>query len=161
EHRFNRSLLMLLLGASGGDGWREYEWRRKKKTWVERDFKGPEWTGETGPGKRVLLYGEQGLGDTIQFARFARSLALSGATVMLDVHERLAALLQRLDGEARVVRTGDQLPDFDLHLPLMSVPFILGLSPEQIPAEVPYLSADPVRVDRWSSRLPASGLRVG
>src|SRR5262249_61608049 len=91
----------------------------------------------------------------------SRFVARQGATVMLDVDERVSALLQRRDGEARVVRTGDQLPDFDLHLPLMSVPFILGLSPERIPAEVPYLSADPVRVDRWSSRLPASGLRVG
>src|SRR5262249_15233048 len=124
EHRFNRSLLLLLRG-SFGDGWREYEWRRKRKAWVERGFKGSEWAGEAVSGRRVLLYSEQGLGDTIQFARFARSVALSGATVILDVHERLAALLQRLDGEARVVRTGDQLPDFDLHLPLMSVPFVL------------------------------------
>src|SRR5262249_27094539 len=67
----------------------------------------------------------------------------------------------RLDCGVMVLRTGEKLPDFDLQLPLMSVPFVLGLSPEHIPAEVPYLSADPVRVDQWSSRLPASGFRVG
>jgi len=121
DHRLNRGLLLLLLG-SFADGWREYESRRTTKEWGERTFNGPEWAGEDVSGKRVLLYAEQGLGDTIQFARFARSVAGRGASVILEVQARLGALMQRLDCGAIIVPLGEQPPNFDLHLPLMSVP---------------------------------------
>jgi tetratricopeptide (TPR) repeat protein/glycosyltransferase involved in cell wall biosynthesis len=160
EHRFNRSLLLLLLG-SFGKGWQEYEWRRKTKIWAERTFEAAEWTGENISGKRVLLHGEQGLGDTIHFARFAQSVASLGVEVILEVQPALGDLLQGLDGDAVIVRKGAKLPEFDVQLPLMSVPFVLGLTPEQSPAKIPYLSAEPVRVDLWSSRLPDNGFRIG
>lgn len=160
EYRFNRSLLLLLLG-SFDEGWREYEWRRRRKISVERTFNVPEWEGEPVSGKRLLLYSEQGFGDTIQFARFARCVTNLGAQVILEVQAPLGGLLRRLDGEAIIVRRGEPLPEFDLRLPLVSVPFVLGLVPQRLPAEAPYLSADPVRVDLWSSRLPTRGLRVG
>ena len=161
DHRLNRALLLLLLG-SFGDGWREYEWRRKRKQWDERALNGPEWAAEDVSGERVLLYGEQGLGDTIQFARFARSVARLGAEVILvEAQAPLGGLLQRLDCQGTIVRAGEQLPDFDRHLPLMSAPFVLGRTPEETAAEIPYLSADPVRVDQWSRRLPAGAFRVG
>jgi FkbM family methyltransferase len=160
DHRLNRALLLLLLG-SFGDGWREYEWRRKTKEWGGRTLTGPEWAGEDISGQRLLLYGEQGLGDTIQFARFARSLAGRGAKVILEVQARLGGLLQRLDCEAIIVRAGEKLPDYDGHLPLMSVPFVFGWTPDRDAGEIPYLSADPIRVEQWLSRLPADVFRVG
>src|SRR5262249_3467944 len=124
-------------------------------------FKGPEWAGEDISGKHILLYAEQGLGDTIQSVRYVRHVAMTGAHVILEVQAPLGGLLQRLHAEAVIVRRGDELPEFDRHLPLMSRPFILGLTPGPKPAEVPYLSADPVRVDLWSGRLSAEGLKVG
>jgi FkbM family methyltransferase len=160
DHRLNRALLLLLLG-SFGDGWREYEWRRKTKEWGKRTVNGPEWAGEDLSGQRLLLCGEQGLGDTIQFARFARSVAMRGAKVILEVQAPLSGVLQRLDSEAVIVRAGEPLPDFDRHLPLMSAPFALGWTPDQGAGEIHYLSADPVRVDQWSRRLPAGAFRVG
>jgi tetratricopeptide (TPR) repeat protein/GR25 family glycosyltransferase involved in LPS biosynthesis/ADP-heptose:LPS heptosyltransferase len=160
ELRFNRAYVLLLLGRFS-EGWREHEFRRRKKTWIERNFAAPEWAGEDIRGKRVLLYAEQGMGDTIQFARFARSVAQLGAAVILEVQPRLKGLLERLACDAVVVRKGEELPEYDRHLPLMSAPFILGFDPQSDPAQVPYLSADPVRIDRWASRLPAGDFRVG
>jgi tetratricopeptide (TPR) repeat protein len=159
DHRLNRALLLLLTG-SFAEGWREYEWRRKTKG-RERTLNGREWAGEDVSGERLLLYSEQGLGDTIQFARFARSVARRGAGVILEVPAPLGGLLKRLDGDAIILRAGDPLPDFDRHLPLMSAPFILGCTPEQGAGEIPYLSADPIRIDQWSKRLPAGVFRVG
>src|SRR5262249_52228993 len=152
QHRYNRSFILLMLG-SFAKGWREYEWRKKRKAWTERGFKAPEWVGQELSGKRIFLHGEQGFGDTIQFSRFARSVGRQGATVILEVSPPLAGLLQRLDCQPVVVRQGEEVPDCDFHLPLMSVPFILGWAPEQNAPETPYLSADPTRIDRWSHRL--------
>jgi hypothetical protein len=160
DHHLNRALLLLLTG-SFADGWHEYEWRRKTKGRGERTFNAPEWAGEDVSGECLLFYSERGLGDTIQFARFARSAASRAARVVLEVPVALEGLLQRLHGGATIVRAGAPVPDFDRHLPLMSVPFVLGWTPEQGAAETPYLSADPVRVDRWSRRLPGGGFRVG
>jgi tetratricopeptide (TPR) repeat protein len=158
--RFNRAYLLLLLGRFG-EGWHEHEWRRRRKSWVERQFAGPEWAGEDIRGKRVLLYTEQGMGDTIQFARFARLVAQRGANIILEVQPRLTGLLQTLEPDVVIVRRGSELPEFDCHLPLMSVPSILGFEPERSRTAVPYLSADPIRIAHWASRLPAGGFRVG
>src|SRR5262249_7424956 len=124
-------------------------------------YKVPEWAGQELAGKRIFFYGEQGFGDTIQFARFSRSVGRQGATVILEVSAPLAGLLQRLDCQPVVVRQGEEVPDFDFHLPLMSVPFIVGWAPEQNGPEPPYLSADPTRIDRWSHRLCSDEFKVG
>jgi tetratricopeptide (TPR) repeat protein len=160
--RFNRALLLLQTG-SFRDGWREYEWRRKAGVCIARTFDAPEWQGDDPQGMRLLLYGEQGLGDTIQFARFARVLGARGAKVILEVQRPLEGLLQGLAGAREVVPNGERLPQVDLHLPLMSVPFVLGLEEHQIPAETPYLRADPGRTETWSKRLPEAGgeFRIG
>lgn len=161
DYRFNRALLLLLLGRLA-EGWRDYEGRRQIATWVPHSFAAPEWQGEDPRGKRLLVYAEQGLGDTIQFARFVRTLTDRGAEVVLQVPAVLAALLRRLDGVAAVLAEGDVVPPIDAHLPLMSVPFVLGLDEtSKIPAAVPYLKADPARVAFWASRLPAAPVRVG
>jgi tetratricopeptide (TPR) repeat protein len=156
---WNRSMLLLRLGSFEA-GWREFEWRRKKDSWLQRKLAGPEWAGEEPAGKRIFLYSEAGLGDTIQFARFARCMADAGANVTLEVQPVLAELLQTLRG-VTVIPAGEQLPASDFHLPLMSVPSVRGTAATSIPADVPYLAADAARIERWAKRLPRGKFKVG
>ena len=157
---FHKGSLLLLRGAFA-EGWREYEWRSKRKDWPDRRFKRPPWTGQDIAGKRLFLYTETGLGAVIQFARFVRPLTRLGAKVTLEVPARLRRLLQRLDAPVELISAGDRVPDFDFHLPLVSAPLRLGFDPEREPAEIPYLSAEPDLAAAWAERLPAEGLRVG
>lgn len=162
ECRLNRALLLLQTG-SFGEGWREYEWRRQAGVCTARSFDAPEWCGGDLLGRRIFLYAEQGLGDTIQFARFAAVLAGRGAEIVLEVQPSLVGLMQGVAGVREVVPYGAALPPFDLHLPLLSVPFVLGLEEYRIPADMPYLSSDPGRVETWAKRLPegAGEFRIG
>jgi protein O-GlcNAc transferase len=140
----------------------EYEWRWK---WADfpspqRSFRQPLWSG--GPeiaGRTVLLHAEQGLGDTIQFCRFAPLVAAQGARVVLAVPRELASLMSRLDGPHVINAFGETLPDFDFHCPLMSLPLALGTDLSTIPARVPYLRADRARVDALHARLGAAHKR--
>ena len=84
EFHWNKGLLHLAQGSLAA-GWAGYEWRRRQDSWEPRDFPGPEWDGTAAPGRRVLLYAEQALGDTLQFARFARTVAGAGTDVILEV----------------------------------------------------------------------------
>ena len=158
--RANRARLLLQTG-SFADGWREYEWRRSEPGWPARANAAPEWRGDDLLGRRVLLYAEQGLGDTIQFARFAASLAEQGAEAIVEVQPALRGLLQTLRGARQVTALGERPTDADYSLPLMSVPFVLGLDETRIPAAVPYLDAEPARVAAWARHLPAAPFRVG
>jgi tetratricopeptide (TPR) repeat protein len=155
----NRAFLLLRTGRFA-EGWQEYEWRRKLDTWTTRSLSGPEWIGGDAAARRVLFYSEQGLGDTIQFSRFARSVAASGKEVLLEVQPPLGGLLGSLEG-VKVIRNGAALPEHDAELPLMSLPHVLGATPETMPGDVPYLSAEPGRVEAWAKRLPAGQFRVG
>jgi FkbM family methyltransferase len=152
---------LLLLRGRFADGWREYEWRKKLTDRSEGTLSAPEWRGEDIRGKRLLLYSVPHFGDTIQFIRFARSATELGAKVIVAAPARLAALLRSSACDATIEGFGARLPDFDLRLPLVSMPFVLGFSPETSPAEVPYLSAEPARIEKWASRLPADGFKVG
>ena len=155
----NRAYL-LLLTARFAEGWQAHEWRRREDSWTGRSLSGPEWRkGEPCPG-RLLLYAEQGLGDTIQFSRFASSVAASGKEVFLEVQPPLGALLGRLEG-VKAIRKGETLPEYDAHLPLMSLPHVLGITPETLPRNFPYLLAEPARVEAWAKRLPTGQFRVG
>jgi tetratricopeptide (TPR) repeat protein len=156
----NRGLLQLLTGA-WREGWACCESRRRLATWVPRDFPGPELERlENARGARVLVYAEQGLGDTIQFARFARRLVAAGASVTLEVQAPLVELMSGLRDVA-VVSRADPTPAFDFHAPLMSLPRLMDLQPEGLDAEVPYLAADPARTIDWAARLAGDGFRVG
>jgi ADP-heptose:LPS heptosyltransferase len=127
-----------------------------------RDFPQPRWLGERSiVGKTILLYGEQGLGDTIQFSRFVPEVAARGARVVLEVQRSLVRLLEHLPGVTEVVAQGDDLPWFDLHCPLPSLPAVLGITLETLPAK-PYLAAAPERAVAWLQRVRAfPSLRVG
>jgi tetratricopeptide (TPR) repeat protein len=159
ELRFNQALLLLLMGRFG-EGWQEYEFRRKVSNWIARTLPGPEWDGAGSAGRRLLFYSEQGLGDTIQFSRFAGMIAATGADVFLEVQPALENLVRGLKG-VTVIRKGEPLPEHDAHLPLMSIPHVLKLVPETMPAGIPYLIAEPARIEAWAKRLPGGRVRVG
>jgi hypothetical protein len=128
-----------------------------------RSFAQPRWTGrEDLTGKTILAYAEQGLGDTIQFARYARLLKQRGATVVLEAQAPLKNLLARCEGMDQVVVAGEPLPHFDFHCPLASLPFAFGTRVETIPADLAYLEPDETAIERWSAKLgDPAGLRVG
>ena len=160
EAQMNRALLLLLTGDFAR-GWPAYEWRRKLPNWVERGFTQGEWLGEKIAGRRLLLHAEQGFGDTIQFARYAALAAMRGADVILEVQPSLAPLLGGLFGATVCAAGRDQLPPFDLHCPLLSLPRLFATTPATIPGSVPYIVAPADRIAAWAPRLRGDGLRVG
>jgi tetratricopeptide (TPR) repeat protein len=163
---YGKSLALLLRGDYT-EGWRHYEWRWKHAARLfggePRVFDKPLWLGrEDLKGRRILLHAEQGLGDTLQFCRFATLVATLGAEVFLEVQAPLVELLKSLAGVARIIAAGDPLPDVDYQCPLMSLPLALGITLPGIPATVPYLRADPARVALWQARLgPSKRGRIG
>ena len=121
----------------------------------------PQWTGGEISGKRVLLWGEQGFGDEIQFARFATSIAERGAIVILAVHPKNQKILTNVVGVSQSVSRAADLPTFDLHCALMDIPLLLHTTLDSIPA-TPYICADEDLEQRWALRLPRRRrLRVG
>jgi len=141
----------------------EYEWRFAAKGFPTpwRKYPQPIWDGSNLRGRRILLWPEQGLGDVIQFARFAPILADTGAQVILQCMQPLKRVLQTLGHGVQVIGE-DPPPPFDVHLPLISVPRVLGTSYQTLPAPAKYLSADPALAADWAKRLAGpAGLRVG
>jgi hypothetical protein len=100
-----------------------------------------------------LLHAEQGLGDTIQFARYAPLLAHAGAKVVLEAPAALTSLLARIDGVAAVVARGEPLPEFDVQCPLGSLPLALKTEPATVPADIPYLKISNERLAKWRPRI--------
>lgn len=146
------------------EGWREYEWRWRASTFEQarRDFKQPQWRGEELKGARILLYSEQGFGDTIQFVRYVKLVAARGGRVWLESPPELLRLFSRIEGAERVFATGTAPADYTWRCPLMSLPYALGTELATVPAEIPYLAADPEATTRWRDRLASCpGLRVG
>lgn len=143
----------LLLGDFAR-GWEEYEhrWTLPENQGLRREFAAPRWDGDDIAGRTVLLHAEQGVGDTLQFVRYAPLLARRGAHVIVLCQPPLKRLLMEMDDIA-VVADGEPLPEFDLHLPLMSLPRLFGTTLATIPADVPYLRADPVDVHAWNGKL--------
>jgi tetratricopeptide (TPR) repeat protein len=162
DAHFNLGITLLLAGQFD-EGWREYEWRWRQETKKPhlRGFRQPLWDGGDIGDRVLLLHAEQGLGDTLQFCRFAPAIA-AGRRVVLEVQRPLLPLLTGLPGIERIVARGDPLPPFDLHCPLLSLPRLLGTTLETIPREASYLRADPQRAAAWRERVgQLDGLRVG
>lgn len=156
---WNRSLVYLRQGDYRR-GWREYEWRWKAETLAlnkgKRSFAQPLWTGrEALKGKIILLHAEQGLGDTLQFCRYAPLVAQRGATVILEVKPSIAGLLGTLAGVARIVIKGEPLQPFDYHIPLMSLPLAFDTRLDTVPGAGPYLASDQAKVAQWDELLGA------
>jgi Flp pilus assembly protein TadD len=165
EFHHNLAIALLALGRFE-EGWREYEWRWKSKqlSHVIQRFAQPEWRGEAGAGRTLLILAEQGFGDTLQFCRYAPLAKERGFHVVIGVPPALKRLIESLDGVERVVTGGDVPVRFDVHCSMMSLPFIFRTTVETIPAGLPYLRADPADVAAWRERVAtvADGfLKVG
>ncbi|NOT40498.1 MAG: tetratricopeptide repeat protein [Alphaproteobacteria bacterium] len=156
--------LTLLTQGKLAEGFAEYEWRRRGPAPLLKlmKFDQPEpLSADDVCGKRLTLYREQGLGDMIQYARFARAFADRGAKVTLVTYPALARLLPSLGPDIDIA-TDDMRPEADFAFPLMSAPYLLQTTLETIPAQVPYLAAPGELAAAWRERLGAkTGLRVG
>ncbi len=146
----------LLLGGDLVEGWKLYEWRwaaDKMKT-QKRNFPQPLWLGkESLAGKTILLHSEQGLGDTIQFCRYAQFVTDLGAQVILEAPKPLVGVLKHLSGVSEVVVEGSPLPAFEYHCPLLSLPLAFKTTVDSIPCPTPYLRAEPGKLAYWTSKL--------
>jgi tetratricopeptide (TPR) repeat protein len=158
---FNRGFARLLIGKYS-EGWPDYEWR-----WTEtlgtsrRDFPQALWRGDAIAGKTILLHAEQGVGDTIQFCRFAELVTERGGRVILEVQPALKRLLSKLEGTQIVLARGEPLPPFDVHCPLLSLPLAFCTQLATIPPP-PRLRVPAELVQEWERRLgPRSKPRMG
>jgi tetratricopeptide (TPR) repeat protein len=155
DAHYNDGICRLLLGDFDR-GWRKHEWRWETAQLrnAKRNFAQPLWLGSQEiDGKTILLHAEQGLGDTIQFCRYAPLLAARGAQVILEVQKPLRDLMKTLGAAMQIVVRGDSLPKFDLHCPLLSLPLACATRLETIPSAMPYLAARDSQTRAWRERL--------
>lgn len=154
EAHYGQALCRLLLGDFDR-GWTEHEWRWGTDQFrgTQRNFRQPLWRGEDIGGKTILLHGEQGLGDTIQFCRYVPLIRARGAQVILEVARPLQTLMAGLAGARQIIAKGEPLPDFDWHCPLLSLPLAFGTRLKTIPAATPYLHASAVAAKHWFEQL--------
>jgi tetratricopeptide (TPR) repeat protein len=151
----NVACASLLLGDFA-EGWdlSEWRWQTTLHASQRRATTAPFWTGrEPLEGKTVFVHSEQGLGDTLQFCRYVPLLAARGARVIFEAQIPLLPLLRTLPGGAELRPEWDPPPPCDYFCPLLSLPGCFGTRVDTIPAEVPYLAADPDRVALWARRL--------
>ncbi len=160
DAHFSRATFRVRQGDVEG-GFAEYEWRWKCSNFSDRGFAQPRWDGSALDGRTILLYAEQGLGDTLHFVRFAKTARERGGRVIVECQPPLLKILALCPFIDELIALGSPLPRFDVHAPLMSLPDILKLPQDQWwPG--PYLAADPQRVEAWRSRLARyNGFRVG
>jgi tetratricopeptide (TPR) repeat protein len=157
---FNLALAQLQSGDFQR-GWAGYEWRWHLK---ERQLasEAPRWDGSPLHGRTILIYLEQGLGDAIQFIRFLPLVKSSGARVVLECPAFMEPLFAHCQGIDQIIREGSARPVFDVQAPLMSLPGILGITLQNLPAAVPYLFVDPQLVSTWKERVrEIEGFKIG
>jgi tetratricopeptide (TPR) repeat protein len=165
---WNRSLILLLQG-NFKEGWREYDARFDSPDVVQRygrrEFGKPMWNGQPIPGKTLFVYAEQGFGDSLQFCRYLPLVQQRVEHMFFESRPELLRLMRTLSGGIECVARRDDFrePDlhFDYHIPLMSLPRIFNTEVDTIPAQSPYLSADPALVQQWGERIQNDGLKVG
>ena len=164
DAHWNKALLLLLQGHFK-DGWALYEWRWKLSNFdsIKKQCAQPMWDGETSLQNRtILIYHEQGFGDTIQFCRFVPQLNALGARVVFEIPQALMGILSSLPGVDEWVPSGHKLPAFDTHLPLLSLPARLRIEHMDDLIPKPYLQAPSGLVHAFSSKLGHQHrLRVG
>ena len=156
--KWQRSLLRLLEGDFA-EGWRDYEQRWTLPNFTPRSFAQPRWRGSSLEGKTILVYAEQGLGDTIQFVRYLPLVKERGGAVLLECQPALVPLLSGMPGIDQLIPAGAALPPFDVQVPLLDLPSIFGTTMATIPATVPYLGADAGLAHGGRSWSPAKAPR--
>ncbi len=140
-----------LLQGDFESGWFDYEQRWAAFGQSPRFLEQPRWDGSPLEGKTILVWAEQGLGDTLQFVRYLSMVKQKGANVVLECQAALLDILTGVSGADRVVAAGTPLPPFDVQIPLLSLPGLFGTKMDSIPADVPYLP-----LGRAARRKPAS-----
>ena len=166
QAHWNRSHAYLLKGDFV-NGWQGYEWRRNPEleilTYPHRHHQ-PRWDGSDFAGKRLLVYCEQGLGDSLQFMRYLPMVKARGGTVIFEAWKPLHGILldsANVDHLLELSFEQKTDADFDLHISLMDLPALFGTTLETIPADVPYVLPNPQKVGHWRTRLDNPGLKVG
>jgi tetratricopeptide (TPR) repeat protein len=162
EIYLGRGLLKLLRG-DWQSGFADYEHREKAGEPTFAPLPDPRWDGALREGERLVLVNEQGLGDTIQFCRFAPLLAARGFDVTILTRKAMAPLLSSLNG-VTIATDADTLaldPRPLRWLPLLGVAGVLGIRPDTVPADVPYLAAQPARIEAWRARLGDGRFKIG
>lgn len=152
DAHFNEGVIWLTLG-DWARGWRGYEWRLGMRKYKNHTHLQPAWDITSLPGSTVLVYCEQGFGDAIQFIRFTQTLKEKGAGVVVAVPRETYRLLATVKGVDHWVVDEGPLPPCDYHMLLLSLPLLLGITPETIPAAVPYLSTDKEQATYFRRRL--------
>jgi hypothetical protein len=152
--RWNRSLANLALG-NFQDGWRDYElrWQATPAAASRRNFTIPAWTGEPLNGKALFIYAEQGLGDTIQFIRYAPLVVERGGRVIVECQPELVRLIQSMPSIEKVIPQGSPTPSCDYHIAMMSLPLAFQTRLETIPSHTPYLFVEDQESLIWKQRL--------
>jgi tetratricopeptide (TPR) repeat protein len=155
--RHHRGMVELTLGDFAR-GWENYEFRPTQQDKPPERFRRPLWRGEPLGGKTILLHAEQGLGDTLQCIRYAHHIKKRGATVVAVVQKALVKLVSRTPGIDTLLAEGVDLPPHDFQVPLLSIPRVLGIPPN----ESPYLFPDEELVTFWKQRLSQiAGFKIG
>lgn len=161
--QFNLSVAYLLQGDYAR-GWPQYEsrWRYEHLNGVLPNLPQPRWTGQDLQGKTILVLGEQGHGDNIQFIRFVGDLAGRGARVVVQVNSSLVPLFARIQQISQICTDGEALPEFDYWTPIMSIPGLIGTTVANLSSVQYYLTASAESQKKWLQTLgPKHRLRVG
>ena len=161
--QFNLAVALLQLGRYQ-EGWQQYEtrWNYEHLAGTLPKHSQPRWTGQDLKGKTILVEGEQGHGDNIQFCRFLYNLHVMGAKIKLKITEPLIPLLAGSPLLETIARYGDDVGDFDYWVPIMSIPGVMGITLENLPRPVNYLNANMQLQQQWLQRLgPKTRMRVG
>ena len=160
--RWNRALVLLLMGNIEA-GFQEYECRYHSNSPNKpRSFGRPRWTGEAFSGQCLLIFTEQGFGDTLQMLRYVPLVKARGGEIILETTPGLLRLVRHQPGVQQVVVPGDPMPKVDLEISLMSLPHVLGTCLDTIPSQVPYLQVPEEATARWRDRVLAfPGPRIG
>ena len=154
----------LLLKGNLLPAWEEYEWRWKVPAFTSprRTLTVPQWRGEPLNGCTLLIHAEQGFGDAVQFIRYTQAASKAGGRIVVECHESLSRLIASAPSVDEVTFAHKPLPPIDLHIPLLSLPSVFRTTLKTIPADIPYLAADPVDVKKWRKRFSVlSGLKIG
>jgi tetratricopeptide (TPR) repeat protein len=155
--RWHSAQLKLLQGDFRG-GWADFECRWQATGTAPAHTDRPLWDGSPLEGKTILLHAERGLGNSIQFIRYAPLIKRNGGTVLFECQPELVELLKGASGVDQIFPAGSLLPHFDVQAPLMSVPATLRTTRTTIPAKIPYLHADPQLVTNWRKNLQSLGV---
>jgi len=146
--------LVLLTQGNYEEGWKHYEWRWRVQELRQRErTDAPRWDGGELHGKTILIYNEQGFGDTIQFLRYLPQVAGRGGKIVLACQKELLSLLQTFPHVQLCLPADKPAKEIDLCCPLQSLPGIFATQSDNIPAQVPYITAPPDKTAAWRQRL--------